>query len=110
MTCPTCSLPTDRWPFCLPAHCMFPKGQDAVYRSIPAAAHEKERCVVWRHPETGEIRYPGANDFPMNDNYRQRGFERHELPTLRSIEQFEKEHKVLNEKAWFDDGSGRGHE
>jgi hypothetical protein len=44
----------------------------------------------------------------MPDRYRQQGFQRKELSSLREIERFEKSHGVGSEVAWFDRGSGRG--
>jgi len=67
-----------------------------------AQVHAKERSVVWRNPATGEIAYPPRNDVAMPERYRQRGFERHELPSLKSVEHFEKTQHVRNEKAWMD--------
>lgn len=111
MICPSCSLPTDRWPFCKPGTCMLPTCEvPERFHAIDAPAHPKERCVVYMHPESGEVRYPGTNDAPMPKLYREQGYVRHELPTLRSIEKFEKEQNVRSEIAWFDSGSGRGHE
>lgn len=70
-------------------------------RHIPAA-HAKERAVVWRHPQTGEVAYPGRNDIPMPVHYQARGFERHELPTLRDLDRFQSRQGVVNEKAHYD--------
>lgn len=69
----------------------------------------KERAVVWKHPVTGKVVYPGRNDRPMPVRYRERGYERVEVgASLREVEKFEKEHNVRSEAAWFNRGSGRG--
>lgn len=68
--------------------------------------HPKERAVVYRNPATGKVAYPPRNDQPMPDFYASAGYERVELPTLRSVEQFEKAHNVRSEAAWHDSGSG----
>lgn len=70
--------------------------------------HERERVVVWEHPLTGEVRYPGRNDAPMPARYVTAGFQRKELSSLRQVEQFSKVHKVHSEIAHYDRGSGRG--
>jgi len=77
------------------------------------AAHPRERVVLWRHPKTGQVAYPGRNDAPMPERYRRLGYERVELTTLRSVERFERESAALgygvrSEIAWFDRGTGRG--
>ena len=71
-------------------------------------AHPSERAVVWKHPRTGEGRYPPQNNVDLPQRYKEQGFERHELPTLRDLERHEREHKVRSEAAWMDRGSGRG--
>lgn len=74
---------------------------------IPHACHPSESVVVWEHPVTGQVRYPGRNDTPIPERYQREGFVRKEIRTLRDIHKFESDHKVLNERAWFDRGSGR---
>ena len=91
------ALEVGEWPFC-------PHGET---RSSGTAAHPSERAVVWEHPGTGQIRYPGRNDVPIPERYAKEGFVRREMPTLRDIHAFERERGVKNEKAWFDNGSGR---
>jgi len=81
-------------------------------RWLPAA-HPRERIVLWRDPKSGKVAYPGRNDVPMPVRYRRQGYERIELPNLRSVERFEREshaagHGVRSEVAWFDAGTGRG--
>lgn len=67
-----------------------------------------ERCVVWKHPITGEVRYPGRNDVPMPQRYQRAGYQRHELTSLRALQQFERERGVVNEAVHYDRGSGHG--
>ena len=85
------------WPLC-------PHGRP--YGSIGRAAHPSERTVVFRHPQTGKISYPPRNDMPMDPKLQAWGYERHELPTLRDRERFEREQNVQCEANWFDAGSG----
>ena len=78
-----------------------------------AQVHPRERIILWRHPKSGRVVYPGRNDAPMPERYRKLGYERVELSSLRSVERFEKEshaagHGVRSEVAWYDKGSGRG--
>jgi hypothetical protein len=72
-----------------------------------AAAHEKERTVVYEHPVTGEVAYPGRNDVQMPSRYRDRGFLKKDFNSIYDLQRFEKTHHVLNEAVWFDKGSGR---
>lgn len=76
----------------------------SFYRG-PAAVHSKERAVVFRHPKTGQVVYPPRNDQPMHPVYAEQGYERVELPSLRSIENFEKTADVRSEVAWYDHGN-----
>jgi hypothetical protein len=65
----------------------------------------KERIVVWEHPTTGAVRYPGRNDIPIPQRYLDQGFQRRELATRREAEQFERDHNVRNEKLWYNSGN-----
>lgn len=100
--CERCGKPYQigDWPFCGPSGHGRPHGRQG------GVAHTSERAVVWRHPGTGTIAYPPTNNEAMPDYYRNWGYERHELPTLRSIENFEKEQNVRSEVAWHDKGTG----
>lgn len=102
MTCPTCGQPLEigAWPFCTP------EGHPS-FRQYTTAFNDKDACVVWEHPQTGEVRYPGKNDAPMPERYAKQGFQRKEMRTLHEISKFEKSHKVWNERAWCD-SNGRG--
>ena len=104
MICETCGreLQIGDWPYCRGSQ----ESHGAVFNG-PTAAHPSERAVVWKHPVTGQVRYPGRNDVPMPKRYAEQGFERHEMPTLRDVHRLEKQKGVLNEKAWFD-RNGKG--
>jgi hypothetical protein len=67
-----------------------------------SAVHSSERIVVFRNPQTGEVKYPGRNDQPMPDRYRHQGYERVELSTLHDATRFEKQHGVFNEVLHYD--------
>jgi len=69
------------------------------------SVHASERSVVWEHPGTGEIRYPGRNDAPIPDRYVKEGFVRKEFESLRSLETFERSHSVRNDKAHYNPGN-----
>lgn len=70
----------------------------------------KDAVVVYENPKTGQISYPGRNDRPIPKRLADAGFERKEMRSLRQVEKFEKEHKVLNQAMHYDSGSGRGSE
>lgn len=61
--------------------------------------------VIFINEQTGEPRYPGRNDAVCPPGYR-----REHLRSLRAVEKFEKEQGVRSEMAWYDKGSGRGHD
>ncbi len=84
---------------------------EILFRKSPIAGtwSEKDKVVIYRNPETGEIAYPGRNDVPMPPRYAKRGFEEKELRSLAQVTAFEKEHKVVNEAMHFD-SNGRGFE
>ena len=86
------------WPFC----------PHEPTKTRPITIHPKERAVVYQHPVTGEVAYPGRNDVSMPKTYRDAGYVRRELPTLRDVHKFEAESGKLSEAAWFDPGTGRG--
>lgn len=71
-----------------------------------AAVHPSERSVVWRNPKTGEVAYPPRNDVDMPARYRQRGFQREEFESARSLEKFEQEKGVRCEGLWYNSGNG----
>ena len=108
MTCPRCGQPYEIgcWPIC-----QDPSGKHGHYMpngSIsPLGMHASERTVVYEHPGTGQIRYPGRADAPLPERYRQQGFVKRELRTLRDVDTFSKQHHVVNERAHCD-GNGRG--
>ena len=71
----------------------------------PKQVADSECIVVWEHPTTGEVAYPGRNDAPMPKRYADRGFARRELRTRHEAEQFERSHNVINEKLWYNSGN-----
>ena len=72
--------------------------------------HPSEAAVVWRHPGSGDIKFTARNDVPIPERYARAGYERYEARNLRSLEKIEKATGTRSERAWFDRGSGRGHE
>lgn len=98
VSCDECGevlIPGD-WPWC-------PHGRTLrTHHSI----HVRERTVVFRHPETGHVVYPGRNDVPIPTRYVDQGYQRHELGSLRTLQKFEKENNVSSEVANYDQNSG----
>jgi hypothetical protein len=87
--CPNCNNPMDRlW---------------TVSRRN-AEWSDRDAIVVYRKPD-GSISYPGRNDAPTPA-----GCERITMRSLRQVESFERQHGVRSEIAWYDKGSGRGHD
>lgn len=72
------------------------------------AWHPLDTVLVYENPATGEVCYPGRNDKGMPERYRKEGYQPRQLRSLREVEQFEREHSVRSEVAWFDKGTGRG--
>lgn len=68
----------------------------------------EETTMVWEHPATGQVVYPGRNDAVMPERYRVAGYRRRELTSLREVDRFSDAHRVVNERAHYDSGSGRG--
>ncbi len=69
--------------------------------------HPGERSVVWKHPGTGEIRYPGRNDMEMPARYLAAGYERHEFRHLHDLDRHGKNTGRMCEIAHYD-RNGRG--
>ncbi len=67
--------------------------------SKPAVLPMAERPVVWEHPQTKEVRYPGRNDGEMPKYYKDLGYERREIPSYTEHQKFNKEHGLVNHKA-----------
>ena len=74
--------------------------------SRSAAVHPRERTVVYRNPLTGDVSYPGRNDTPMPQRYRDAGYERVEFEHTRDRERFEKANNVACEQGWYNSGNG----
>lgn len=80
---------------------------EQVYRLRPKQNvqwSDRDAVVVYRKPD-GSYSYPGRNDRPTPP-----GCERIVMRSLREVERFEKQAGVRSEMAWFDKGSGRGHD
>lgn len=77
------------------------------WRRTPKDAQWDDATAVLIHvnSQTGEVSYPGRTDAQPRA-----GFESHRLRSLREVENFERAHNVRSEMAWFDQGSGRGHD
>lgn len=65
---------------------------------------DRTAVLVFQNAE-GQIRYPGRTDARCPA-----GYEPVRLRSLHEVERFERAHGVRNEMAWFDKGSGRGHD
>lgn len=104
MNCPDCGqeLKIGSWPFCGPLGHGTPQGNLS-----PRPVHDSEAAMVYLHPETGQVRYPGRADRPMPERYRQQGFEERRLRTLRELDGFCKSRGLVNHKAHYD-SNGRG--
>ncbi len=79
-------------------------------RTTHIGIHPKDRAVVWYNPKTGRHATPGRNDVPMPDRYAREGFERREFSTLRELDAFCKQNKLVNEAAHYNRGSGRAYD
>ena len=89
-SCPKCSAPMEQvwW----------------RTRQRPGDWDDASAVLVFQN-QAGDIRYPGQNTARCPD-----GYEPVRLRSLRAVESFEREHGVRSEMAWFDKGSGRGHD
>lgn len=67
----------------------------------------KDKPVVWWHPELGP-RFPGRNDVPMPEMYKQQGFERREFGTVGEHAKFCKDNGLVNAKAEDHNSSRHG--
>ena len=72
--------------------------------------HAKDRSVVWYNPKTGKHSTPGRSDVPMPDRYKKDGYERREFTSLRELDSYCKQNKLVNEAANYDSGSGRAYD
>jgi hypothetical protein len=104
--CESCGellLPGD-WPFCDDG-----TGKHGHRRphggTLLTAIHPTERSVVYRHPKTGEVRYPPRADQAMPEVYARQGYERVELTTHADVKQFERQTGRLHERSHYDPGS-----
>lgn len=72
---------------------------DSIRCSKNTQLPNSERPVVWEHPITGEVRYPGRNDGEMPKYYKDQGYERHEMTSYTEHQKFNKEHGLINHAA-----------
>jgi hypothetical protein len=70
-----------------------------------ALVHASERAVVFRHPGTGSIAYPGVNNRPMPKRYAKAGYEKVEMDSLHKMDSFCTEQGVSNEQIDFNSGN-----
>lgn len=63
--------------------------------------HASERVVVYRGPG-GDVKYPGRNDQPMPQRYRQQGYERVEMASLATVTAHEKSTGTMCEALHYD--------
>lgn len=56
----------------------------------------KDRPVVWQHPQSGEVRYPGLNNSEMPKYYKDLGYERREIMSYNEHQKFCKERGLVN--------------
>ena len=80
-----------------------------VSRGADPMCHPSEACVVYiSEKEGGKVQYPGANNLPIPERLRQRGYEK-VVMSPRQVIQFERTHGVINERLNYD-RNGRGAE
>ena len=66
---------------------------------VNAQLSAKDRPIVWEHPVTGEIRYPGRNDGEMPQYYKDQGYQKREITSYQEHQKFNKEHGLVNHAA-----------
>ena len=90
--------------------CVCGQGQLEIYyhaRTRSAIAiGPQDATVVYEHPVTKHVVYPGRNDQPMPERYRVSGYQRKEMRTLREIDRFSETHGLVNERANYNSGNG----
>jgi len=74
-------------------------GRDAM------AISEKQATVVYEHPVTKHVIWPGKNNVPMPERYQKEGYERKAMRSLREIDRFSKEHNVVHEQSHYNSGN-----
>lgn len=72
--------------------------------------NDKDSVTLYKHPGTGKVVYPGRADVPMPERYRNAGYERVQLRSLRDIDRFSQQHNVVNEAAHYNSGNGYDYE
>ena len=75
-------------------------------RGLDPGTHPSDKVVVYQSlKEGGHIQYAMANNIPVPERLRQRGYERVEL-NVRDLASFEKKHHVANERRHYNRGNG----
>jgi putative FmdB family regulatory protein len=70
------------------------------------AIHPSERPVIFRNPNTGEIRYPASKDQPLDPKFAAQGYVREEaFSTFSGRDSFEKTTGRIHERSHYDPGS-----
>lgn len=66
-----------------------------TFKGKNAQLHVKERPVVWQHPKTGEVRYPGHTG-EMPGYYQSQGYERKEFTSYQEHKKFCDDNGMIN--------------
>lgn len=110
LECPCGAEVTDLFVMRVPSHLIHwecGKEMETVYkvRKKPNVQwSDKDAVLIFKKPD-GSYSYPGRNDKATPT-----GYERIYLRSLREVEAHEKKANVRSEVAWFDKGTGRGHD
>ena len=81
-------------------------GRIFLQSGFVANAHPMDRTVIFEKPGTDLWSAPDRNDRPMPERLRKAGYVTRSFSSVRDLEKFEKHHKVINEGAHYDRGSG----
>src|SRR3990167_7120874 len=94
--CPSCHLPMCiRWDI-----------SRRGFGVASGAAIQSDRAVVYKDPRTGKVAYPGRDTEFTRRKYEGWGYQRQEFTTLRELDKFCAENKLVNEKANYNSGNG----
>jgi hypothetical protein len=84
------------YPVCKPETTIVVKTKDKT--AAQAQLSPSERPIVWEHPVTGELRYPGRNDGSMPKYYAEQGYQKKEFTSYHEHQKFCKEKELVNHK------------
>ena len=110
LECPCGAEVTDLFVMRVPEqviHMECGRTMEPVYRTrkrVNVQWSDRDAVVIFQKPD-GTYAYPGQNTVPTPN-----GCERITLRSLREVEAHEKKANVRSEMAWYDKGSGRGHD